>query len=102
LWKNICIKKTCWRITSYSTSLISLLKKSLERLYSSLAASKIFFDKGIKVSLSIRDVEYEVILDLAFEALEYDDIVLVNAPFTKEIRDLNYVKQTFNIFIPMC
>jgi len=31
-----------------------------------------------------------------FEALEYDDIVLVNAPFTKEIRDLNYVKQLSN------
>ena len=40
----------------------------------------------------VRDVEYEVILDLAFEALEYEDLVLVNAPFTKEIRDLEYVK----------
>ncbi len=24
--------------------------------------------------------------------MNYDDIVLINAPFTKEIRDLNYVK----------
>jgi len=28
---------------------------------------------------------------LALEALNYDDIVLINAPFTKEIRDLNYI-----------
>lgn len=25
------------------------------------------------------------------EALEYDDIVLINAPFTQEIRDLDYI-----------
>lgn len=35
----------------------------------------------------IRDYEYEVILDLGFEALRYDDTVLINAPFTREIRD---------------
>ena len=28
---------------------------------------------------------------LAMEALEYDDIVLINAPFTQEIRDLDYI-----------
>lgn len=39
----------------------------------------------------IRDVEYETILALAFEALKYDDIVLINAPFTKEVRDASYV-----------
>ena len=39
----------------------------------------------------IRDWEYRVILDLAMEALEYDDIVLINAPFTQEIRDLDYI-----------
>lgn len=40
---------------------------------------------------NIRDYEYEVILDLAFEALAYADTVLINAPFTREIRDLDYV-----------
>jgi len=45
-----------------------------------------FFNKNI------RDYEYETIVELAMEALNYDDIVLINAPFTKEIRDLNYVK----------
>lgn len=44
-----------------------------------------FFNKNI------RDYEYETIVALALEALSYDDIVLINAPFTKEIRDTNYM-----------
>jgi tRNA uridine 5-carbamoylmethylation protein Kti12 len=44
-----------------------------------------FFQKNI------RDFEYETILALAFEALDYDDLVLINAPFTEEIRDLDYI-----------
>lgn len=39
----------------------------------------------------IRDAEYEVIVALAMEALHYDDIVLINAPFTREIRDDAYM-----------
>lgn len=39
----------------------------------------------------IRDYEYQCIVDLALEALEYDDIVLINAPFTREIRDMEYI-----------
>jgi dephospho-CoA kinase len=42
---------------------------------------------------NIRDYEYETIVDLALEALNYDDIVLINAPFTKEIRDLDYINK---------
>ena len=38
-----------------------------------------FFEKNL------RDVEYQVILNMALDALKYDDIVLINAPFTKEI-----------------
>jgi len=44
-----------------------------------------FFNKNI------RDFEYETLVALALEALDYDDIVLINAPFTKEIRDLKYI-----------
>src|SRR5659263_627605 len=44
-----------------------------------------FFNKNI------RDFEYETIVSLALEALDYDDIVLINAPFTREIRDTNYI-----------
>lgn len=40
---------------------------------------------------NIRDYEYDAIVALALEALEYDDIVLINAPFTEEIRDVNYM-----------
>jgi len=44
-----------------------------------------FFEK------EIRDYEYDVIMDLAFEALKYEDLVMVNAPFTREIRDDEYI-----------
>ena len=39
----------------------------------------------------IRDIEYVTVLELAYEALKYDDIVLINAPFTKEVRDHDYI-----------
>ena len=39
----------------------------------------------------IRDYEYYAVLDFAFEALEYNDTVLINAPFTEEIRDNEYL-----------
>lgn len=39
----------------------------------------------------IRNAEYEVVVALALEALHYDDIVLINAPFTREIRDMEYI-----------
>ena len=45
-----------------------------------------FFEKNI------RDYEYEAILNLALEALEYDDIVLINAPFTREVRNPEYIR----------
>ena len=44
-----------------------------------------FFNKNI------RDYEYETVVALALEALNYDSIVLINAPFTKEIRDVGYI-----------
>ncbi|MGB8453794.1 MAG: AAA family ATPase [Anaerocolumna sp.] len=40
---------------------------------------------------NIRNYEYEAIVALALEALDYDDIVLINAPFTREIRDKTYI-----------
>ncbi len=42
---------------------------------------------------NIRDYEYVTIVALALEALDYDDIVLINAPFTEEIRNLSYINQ---------
>ena len=40
----------------------------------------------------IRDIEYVTTLELAYEALKYDDIVLINAPFTREVRDHAYIE----------
>ncbi|MCH5155631.1 MAG: AAA family ATPase [Clostridiales bacterium] len=39
----------------------------------------------------VRDYEYEVILGLGMEALTYADTVLINAPFTREVRDPDYI-----------
>lgn len=44
-----------------------------------------FFEKYI------RDYEYTTIVDLALEALQYDDKALINAPFTREIRSPDYM-----------
>lgn len=52
-----------------------------------------FFEKHI------RNYEYDAILALAIEALDYDDIVLINAPFTREIRDTQYIDQLKNQLI---
>lgn len=71
-------------------TLIPLSKKIFEVGNEEYNRSSDFFNRVI------RDVEYEVTLDLAFEALEYEDLVLVNAPFTREIRDIEYVKQLSN------
>ena len=39
----------------------------------------------------IRNYEYDCVVDLALEALDYSDKVLINAPFTREIRDLEFM-----------
>lgn len=44
-----------------------------------------FFEKYI------RNEEYECVLQFAFEALKYEDLVLINAPFTREVRDIDYI-----------
>jgi dephospho-CoA kinase len=49
--------------------------------------SSAFFEQNI------RDYEYEAVVALAMEALDYDDIVLINAPFTREIRSTDYINE---------
>lgn len=66
-------------------TLIPLSKQIFAVAHQPYDRSSIFFEKYI------RDLEYQVILDLAMEALLYDDIVLINAPFTQEIRDDAYI-----------
>ncbi|MDF2485699.1 MAG: putative P-loop ATPase [Herbinix sp.] len=66
-------------------TLITLSKQIFKAANEPYDRSSKFFEENI------RDYEYETIVALALEALEYDDIVLINAPFTEEIRDLNYI-----------
>ena len=68
-------------------TLITLSKQIFVAAGEEYNRSSDFFNKNI------RDYEYETIVSIAMEALNYDDIVLINAPFTKEIRDLNYIKK---------
>jgi tRNA uridine 5-carbamoylmethylation protein Kti12 len=68
-------------------TLITLSKQIFVAAAEKYNRSSDFFNENI------RDYEYETIVALALEALNYDDIVLINAPFTKEIRDLNYIKR---------
>ncbi len=49
-----------------------------------------FFEKHI------RDYEYYATIDLALEALDYNDLALINAPFTREVRDIEYMKDLRN------
>ena len=44
----------------------------------------------------IRNPEYDVVVDLALEALDYDSKVLINAPFTRELRDKEYMRNLKN------
>jgi dephospho-CoA kinase len=68
-------------------TLIILSKQIFKAAGEPYNRSSEFFEKNI------RDYEYETIVALALEALDYDDIVLINAPFTEEIRDVNYINK---------
>ena len=39
----------------------------------------------------IRDAEYDAILEVALNALNYNDTVLINAPFKKEVRSREWI-----------
>lgn len=45
-----------------------------------------FFEKNI------RNYEYDAILAIALEAIEYNDTVLINAPFTREVRNNEFIE----------
>ena len=66
-------------------TLIVLSKQIFAVAHEEYNRSSEFFEKNI------RDYEYAAIVDLGLEALEYDDIVLINAPFTREVRDKSYI-----------
>lgn len=66
-------------------TLIPLSKQIFKAAGEAYDRSSDFFQR------EIRDYEYEVIIDLALEALEYNKTVLINAPFTDEVRDKEYL-----------
>ncbi|ADL51114.1 AAA family ATPase [Clostridium cellulovorans] len=66
-------------------TLIVLSKKIFEVANEEFNRSSEFFEANI------RNEEYYAIVDLATEAIEYNDTVLINAPFTREIRDDQYL-----------
>lgn len=41
---------------------------------------------------NLRSVEYDTILSIALSALRFNDIVILNAPFLKEMRDFVYMQ----------
>ena len=62
-------------------TLIPLSNRVFAAAHEPVNRSSPFFEENI------RDYEYETIVDIGVEALEYDDIVLINAPFTKEVHN---------------
>ena len=66
-------------------TLITLSRQIFEVADEPYNRSSDFFQKNI------RDYEYTTILNLALEALNYDKIALINAPFTQEIRDVQFI-----------
>lgn len=74
-------------------TLIPLSKVIFQVAGEEVNRSSDFFEKYI------RNVEYEVIVNQALEALDYDDLVLINAPFTREIRDKQYIQQLKDLLI---
>ena len=66
-------------------TLICLSKQIFTVAHQEYNRSSDFFEENI------RNYEYDAIVALALEAIEYDDIVLINAPFTREIRDVSYM-----------
>lgn len=67
-------------------SLIPLSKKIFEVAGEEYNRSSDFFEKHI------RDAEYEAIVAIAMEALDYADMVLINAPFSQEVRNRAYME----------
>ena len=56
----------------------------------------VYLDKDTLIVLSkqifkVAGQPYDRVLALAMEALDYDDIVLINAPFTQEVRDNAFI-----------
>lgn len=68
-------------------SLIVLSKQIFKVAGEEYNRSSDFFER------EIRDYEYYAIMEVAYEALEYNDTVFINAPFTREVRNKEYMDE---------
>jgi predicted kinase len=74
-------KAMCETVYLDKDTLIPLSKKIYEVAGEPYNRDSEFFEKNI------RDLEYKVILDFAAEAIQFDSNVIINAPFSREIRN---------------
>lgn len=68
-------------------SVIVLSRRIFQAAGEPFDRSSAFFERNI------RNYEYEAILQIAFEALEFNDCVIVNAPFTREVRNPTWLSE---------
>lgn len=68
-------------------SLIPLSKRIFVVARKPYNRSSVFFNR------EIRDYEYDAILAVATEALKYNDTVILNAPFSSELRNDEYMSR---------
>lgn len=67
-------------------ALIPLSKQIFKVARQEFDRSSQFFEENV------RNYEYHAVMEVAFEALEFSRFVLINAPFTRELRDEQYLK----------
>ena len=58
----------------------------------SISGKEIDMDGDFYVN-NLRSAEYSTLLNIAFSALQFENLVLVNAPFGKEVRDTEFMRQ---------
>ena len=58
----------------------------------SVCGKKVNMDGDFYIN-NLRSAEYSTMMDIAFSALRFENIVLVNAPFGKEVREVEYMWQ---------
>ena len=77
----------------YKDTLIILSKKIFEVAGEEYNRSSDFFEA------QIRDPEYDCVMELAMEALEYNDTVFINAPYTREVRTPGYMEKLRQVLL---
>ena len=66
--------------------LADLLRRSFELCGEELNMDGEFYSKNL------RPYEYSTIMHIAFSTLRFEDLVLLNAPLSREVRDLEYMR----------